>query len=673
MSMTVSGLTNWRPGALNESAAALRRVRASVEDAESNLTTQISRLEVVWQSEGGTAAALAARRHRDRLREVSENLGLAARALASGGEAFQAARDLLVRARDVALDNDGVMGEDGSVQPPPEPVFPVGVTVMWSPSAHAAKGSACADAQTMAREALRAATEADRDAARALRALTAEHRTPGRLAGMVGAIETRAVPRAGTDPERVAAWWASLTDAERERLIEVSPGRIGNLDGVPAAFRDRANRAVLADALAAERAEIAALQARLGDPFAPPDPFGRPELLGPVEGAAGLAMVAAKMALASAKARLAMLEAIDRQLRNERGVASSLYQLDTSMPGLAVIGFGDLDTARNVAVLVPGMGSHVTNYMGAISNNAARLAVLADDIELGNSDKTGATATLAWIGYNAPSGAQVATAAFAEAGAPKLAATLNGLQAVHGVQGNDPHLTVLGHSYGSLVSGMAASGEAGHVPVDDWMLFGSPVGLDNAGSFGVGAGHVYVGEAKNEFVADLNAFGPDPARMPGVTTFQTDGGFHPLADGHTLESTGHSEYYRANSESLWNIASVVTDRPENLTTGTPLGFGDVLRTQAGLPLDVARGGGSIRSRSCGEADRDAPGEMDPRRLGCPGHRGGGRGCLEREEQGYGDQRRNGAQRTRRSPGRGSDRNGAHTQARNRTRRPPHMQ
>lgn len=38
------------------------------------------------------------------------------------------------------------------------------------------------------------------------------------------------------------AWWDGLSAAERARYLEVSPERIGNLDGIPASIRDRANR-----------------------------------------------------------------------------------------------------------------------------------------------------------------------------------------------------------------------------------------------------------------------------------------------------------------------------------------------------------------------------------------------------------------------------------------------
>ncbi len=591
MTMRVSTLLGWRPSDLGGSAAGVQRVRAAVEEAESGLGIQIRRLEEVWVSEAGAVAAGAVKRLRRRLAEVAENLGPARRTLLAAGDAFAAAQGLLVRAGDLAADNDGVMRDDGSVVPPAAPVAAPGGTIAWSPTAHAAQVSACADAATMAREALDAATEADRDAARALRALTAGDGPIGKL---VTAIESRALPSAGADPVEVAAWWASLSPAEQDQLIADCPRRLGNLDGLPAAVRDVANRRVLADALLEERAKIAALEALLARlMLAMPESFDSPGLSGGdlalpgVVGVEGIALAGernagavARQALAEAKERLAMLAAVDRQLNKPRGVPASLFLLDTTVPGRAAIGYGDLDAAANVAVLVPGMNSRVTNYMGAISANAARVARLALDIEDNNPVKTGATATLAWIGYGAPVGAEVATTAFAEAGAPRLASTLNGLQAAQGALGQDPHLTVLGHSYGSLVSGLAATGD---VPVDDLVLFGSPgAGVRTTEAFSVPAGHVYAGEARGDFVADLDAFGPDPVRLPGVTPFQTDGGFHPLADGDTLASAGHSEYYAEDSESLWNIAAVVTDRSEKVTVGSPKDAGDWMRTALGV-------------------------------------------------------------------------------------------
>ena len=50
------------------------------------------------------------------------------------------------------------------------------------------------------------------------------------------------MPQDTSDTRAVAEWWDSLSREEQERLADEEPDRIGNLDGVDAWARDRANR-----------------------------------------------------------------------------------------------------------------------------------------------------------------------------------------------------------------------------------------------------------------------------------------------------------------------------------------------------------------------------------------------------------------------------------------------
>jgi hypothetical protein len=67
--------------------------------------------------------------------------------------------------------------------------------------------------------------------------------------------------------------------------------------------------------------------------------------------------------------------------------------LRTDGDGRAVEVFGDLDTARNVAVLVPGMG----NSLETLPGQAARARHIRTEAGPG-------TATVAWMGYDFPDG-----------------------------------------------------------------------------------------------------------------------------------------------------------------------------------------------------------------------------------------------------------------------------
>lgn len=68
----------------------------------------------------------------------------------------------------------------------------------------------------------------------------------------------------------------------------------------------------------------------------------------------------------------------------------------------------------------------------------------------------------------------------------------------------DPHITAIGHSYGSRLVG-AATQEPGGIPgADDIILVGSPgVGVAKASDLGVDKGHVWVGAAENDIVTKL--------------------------------------------------------------------------------------------------------------------------------------------------------------------------
>jgi hypothetical protein len=100
------------------------------------------------------------------------------------------------------------------------------------------------------------------------------------------------------------------------------------------------------------------------------------------------------------------------------------------------------------------------------------------------------------------SGSSVMLTSNAERGAPAYNSFMSGIAATN--ENADPHITAIGHSYGSLTVGTAAK-QAGGIPgVDDVILVGSPgVGVDKASDLGVGKDHVWVGSADNDVVTKL--------------------------------------------------------------------------------------------------------------------------------------------------------------------------
>jgi len=197
---------------------------------------------------------------------------------------------------------------------------------------------------------------------------------------------------------------------------------------------------------------------------------------------------------------------------------------------------GDLDAAANLAVVVPGMSNDQGNFE-QLSSNAHNVYQQSEKAHPGTT-----TATIAWLGYHSPHGADVLVGTNAEKGGRALANFARGL-AVHG----DKHVTLIGHSYGTTVVANAVSHHGLHA--DDLVFVGSPgFGDDHAN---LGDARLWYGQAKGDPVC---FFGPDdkgagPADY-AATRFPTTG------------AHGHSEYFDPGNASLRNIAAISAGHPE---------------------------------------------------------------------------------------------------------------
>jgi hypothetical protein len=245
---------------------------------------------------------------------------------------------------------------------------------------------------------------------------------------LAGAGAAAVLPPPGGAEER-AAWWAGLSAAERLTAIREIPGRIGELDGLPAWARDQANRALVDRTLA--------------DPSLP--------------GHAVAVSVAAEIAR-----------------REARGEEVQLHRFQPT-EGLVALAIGDLDTADHVALLVPGTGTDPVGELDDLADDAGTIADAAT-----SAAPAAAVATIAWLGYRAPSNLVKARSPhYSWSGGRALDAALDGLASARtgAPDGRRPHTTVIGHSYGTLVIDRAA-GAAGRLAADDVVLLGSP-GMDN--------------------------------------------------------------------------------------------------------------------------------------------------------------------------------------------------
>ncbi|MFF4249173.1 alpha/beta hydrolase [Streptomyces sp. NPDC001822] len=340
-----------------------------------------------------------------------------------------------------------------------------------APNPHAAKAQDIADRVTGA---VRAAAEIDWRYAGILRRLKAEEgltvpdSTWKDAAGDAGAVREAAgaylqdaIPRDATPAER-RDWWAGLTQEQREEYLAVYPDRIGNLDGIPALVRDAANRDNL--------------QLLIGKLVGSDDDRSVTQLAG--------------------------LREIERQLgAGGKPGEPPMFLLGVSDEGngRAIVSFGNPDTARNVSTYVPGLNTSLDKGFAEGDLKRAR------DTAIGSQYHDPSSAAIAWLGYDAPqaidglSSLAVAGESRAQEGGRRLGEFTAGLAATN--EHSDPHLTAIGHSYGSRTVGAATQQEGGLEGVDDIVLVGSPgVGVDRAEDLGVGSEHVFVGAAENDVV-----------------------------------------------------------------------------------------------------------------------------------------------------------------------------
>ena len=393
-----------------------------------------------------------------------------------------------------------------------------------------------------------------------------------------------ALARAGlaglpTTATGVRALWATLTAVERERLLAGDPARWGATDGVPSRDRDLANRRLLDADLAAGAALLAraglppatspaqldavlrglSLEQRLrlsggglGLPWSPLGPgsstlpVGVQQALSVYAGALGASVA---LGLATGVPALLLLY-VPRAFAHAGRV-----------DGRVAVAYGDPDTASDVAVCVPGLESSAAK-LDQVGGDAVRL-----QREAQATDPTRSTSVVAWQGYDAPEWASVVTQTRARAGGELLAADVAALVATHagGHAAPDPHLTVVGHSYGSTTTGLALQRSGLAATVDDVALIGSPgVGgrATTVAQLGVAPGHLYVGSASRDVIhlASGTTLGTDPL-APGVGAVRFAAESVRRDDPGLLDGLGvadHSRYYDPGSESLWSLGEIAS-------------------------------------------------------------------------------------------------------------------
>ncbi|WP_033347629.1 alpha/beta hydrolase [Kitasatospora aureofaciens] len=363
----------------------------------------------------------------------------------------------------------------------------------------------------------------------------------------------RDMPAVGAPPTEVNSWWNNLGPDGRQWFIDHHPENIGNLDGIPAEVRDKVNREYLDKRVSeldhrprtkdeeAEYEKLKPIQERLDQDAAATD--GRPH--------------------------------------------TYLLGIGTEGQGRAILSFGNPDTATDIASYVPGITTDASSLGRAMPGDTPGTNESENALNVWREANKkvkpgGSVASIVWLGYDSPGadfGAGSPEAAIK--GAPAYANFVSGLRASNS-SGQCPHITSIGHSYGSVVVGQAtkmATHNGNYTLPDDVVLIGSPgTGVDRAADLRL-PGHVWAAAADNDLVThavsgrgmipwplgshpDENYFGRDPASESfGAKRFTVSD----YSQGANLLGA-HTKYLtpQFGGPSLGNIASIVTGKDSDV-------------------------------------------------------------------------------------------------------------
>lgn len=306
----------------------------------------------------------------------------------------------------------------------------------------------------------------------------------------------------------IAHFFASITSAQRTRLAQRYPLAVGNMNGAPVQLRYRANRIALEQQRRTERERM------------------RDERVSPV----GQQLAGRRM------------HRYEDLLDDGRQILS----FDPMGSGRVAEVFGDLDKAKRVSVVVPGVDTDLLSFQRTNRPYSAPVgmarALYDEERAAGPSVPT---AVIAWADYTTPSGLgmDAATAMRADDGAVRL----NGL--VQGLPGRSP-VALYCHSYGSVVCGVAAHALPSRVR--DIAVAGSP-GMRAERVAGLRTkARVWAMRDASDWIQDVPhlefgglGHGADPVSSGfGARLLSSDG------------AQGHAGYFTPGTTSLRNLAAI---------------------------------------------------------------------------------------------------------------------
>ncbi|MEU6580758.1 alpha/beta hydrolase [Nocardia sp. NPDC046763] len=401
-------------------------------------------------------------------------------------------------------------------------------------------------------------------------------------------------------------WWHSLTPEQQDAMLRVHPHELGNADGIPPHIRDEANRLAIArdiNQIREQNPRVDKFLTRFTDPESVRQWKNLRSTVEALEHADDLARSFA-----------------DKNAGHEPPVQVLSYDSEAfGGEGRAVVAFGDTQHASTVSFHVPGITTTVRSLGTNLDNAFNHYRATSE-----NRDPA-EVASIAWIGYDAPSGfpkilREMTDARLASRGgqllARDVAAFSQSRRSDAALPGGSPtpDVHLFGHSYGSTTTAFAGAGGRLSGDISTITLLGSPGAgpVGHAADFGIGAHNIFVASSSRDPVTWIganthgeisrmapglgNGLGMDPAISAfgaNRLTAQFPGGIHTLSDIST--HTGYYNYLDKGAtvptESLHNFARIANgESPHTLPEYPRPGRDDLnawQRNVGSLPHDPA--------------------------------------------------------------------------------------
>ncbi|MCD2103738.1 alpha/beta fold hydrolase [Rhodococcus erythropolis] len=230
---------------------------------------------------------------------------------------------------------------------------------------------------------------------------------------------------------------------------------------------------------------------------------------------------------------------------------AQLLAYDEAGEGRIVEVFGDVATAEHIVIFVPGNDNGLGNYFDENRPTGPRASgwTLGRMLRtLGPNDRV---VVIVWVGYRTPWGfLESFSRTLAERGAIDLARLTRILP-------RSAHVTLVGHSYGAVVCGLALPSAR----ADDCVVLGSPGMGTSSREDLCFAGNLWAALGPSDWIRYFPrvkigrlGHGPSPVRAQhGAIVFDTGA------------IRGHCGYFADASESLRNIARIGLARYDEIT------------------------------------------------------------------------------------------------------------